>query len=254
VFPALLALAVHGEANAITLADCVSMGSACAQVGTPAALATALGNSSSTATTILLTAAITIASGGMTVNQAAQARQNLVIDGGGFNLAFDNFAFLMAQSTTNNPAWAWQNATLTLQNFGNITSSLAIASGTVSRLVYAQDAGTNLSVALNNINSMPDGKLVAMGLDVAAAAPNINGRVIFGNIASPITLTLGTFRQSVLSTNITGFGPGAVVALNNLAGNAISNAPSIDATAILSTDRRRTTMWSTTWRLVPTSW
>ncbi|OVZ91638.1 autotransporter outer membrane beta-barrel domain-containing protein [Yersinia kristensenii] len=195
-------------AFAISVADCTAMGSSCVTVSTAAGLVAALGASGvgSTATTILLTADINLATanaGGITVNQATNARQNLVIDGGGYNLNYANYAFLMAAGTTNNAAWTSQNATFQLVNFGDITSTLAITSGIVSRLVYVQDATTRLDVTLDNINSVPNGKLVAMGIDSAAVAANSIGKVIFGNIIQPITLNFGTYRQSVLGSNIT---------------------------------------------------
>jgi len=177
-------------------------------VGTAAALKTALSSTGagSAATTILLTANIDISASdtaGITVNQATNARQNLVVDGGGFNLRFAGYAFTMTAAGTNNAAWAGQNATFKLTNFGDITSTLATTSGTVSRLIYAQDATTRLAATLDNINSVPNGKLVAMGSDSAAVAANSVGRVIFGNIIQPITLNFGTYRQSVLGSNIT---------------------------------------------------
>ncbi|WP_145534932.1 autotransporter outer membrane beta-barrel domain-containing protein [Yersinia thracica] len=194
-------------ALAITAAQCTAMGASCVAVGTAASLATALSNTGvgSAATTILLTANIDLStaySGGITVNQAANARQNLVIDGGGYDLKFAGYAFNMFSGSTNNAAWAAENATLELTNFKDITSTLATTSGTVSRLVYVQDATTRLSVTLNNINSVPNGKLVAMGADGAALTPNNFGRVIFGNITQPITLNFGTYRQAVLANNI----------------------------------------------------
>ncbi|WP_145583821.1 autotransporter outer membrane beta-barrel domain-containing protein [Yersinia thracica] len=194
-------------ALAITAAQCTAMGASCVAVGTAASLATALSNTGvgSAATTILLTANIDLStaySGGITVNQAANARQNLVIDGGGYDLKFAGYAFNMFAGSTNNAAWAAENATLELTNFKDITSTLATTSGTVSRLVYVQDATTRLSVTLDNINSVPNGKLVAMGADGAALTPNNFGRVIFGNITQPITLNFGTYRQAVLANNI----------------------------------------------------
>uniref|UniRef100_UPI0021BDDA66 autotransporter outer membrane beta-barrel domain-containing protein n=1 Tax=Yersinia aleksiciae TaxID=263819 RepID=UPI0021BDDA66 len=209
----LLAAAVMGvfgiqPAFAISVADCTAMGASCVTVSTAAGLATALSNTGagSTATTILLTADINLATAytaGIAVNQAANARQNLVIDGGGYNLNYAGFAFTMTAGGTNNAAWSSQNATFQLVNFGDITSTLALTSGTVSRLVYVQDATTRLDVTLDNINSVPNGKLVAMGLDSAAVTPNSIGRVIFGNITQPITLNFGTYRQSVVGSNIT---------------------------------------------------
>ncbi|MFW5402432.1 pectate lyase-like adhesive domain-containing protein, partial [Yersinia sp. 1252 StPb PI] len=210
---AIVAAAVMGvfgiqPAFAISVGDCAAMGTNCVTVSTAAGLVAALSSAGagSTATTILLTADINLATayaGGITVNQAANARQNLVIDGGGYNLNYANFAFLMAAGTTNNAAWSSQNATFQLVNFGDITSTLAITSGIVSRLVYVQDDTTRLDVTLDNINSVPNGKLVAMGVDSAAVAANKIGRVIFGNITQPITLNFGTYRQSVLGSNIT---------------------------------------------------
>ncbi|WP_255351734.1 MULTISPECIES: ESPR-type extended signal peptide-containing protein, partial [unclassified Serratia (in: enterobacteria)] len=199
------ALGIYSNAYALTPAECAAMGSSCVAVGTPAALVTALGNTS-TATTILLTANIDISASnasGIAVNQATNARRDLVIDGGGYNLRFAGYAFTMTAAGTNNAAWAGQNATFKLTNFGDITSTSAITSGTVSRLVYAQDDTTRLSATLDNINSVPNGKLVAMGLDSAAVTANSVGRVIFGDIIQPITLNFGTYRQSVLGTNIT---------------------------------------------------
>ncbi|PNM26301.1 autotransporter outer membrane beta-barrel domain-containing protein [Yersinia enterocolitica] len=210
---AIVAAAVMGvfgiqPAFAISVGDCAAMGTNCVTVSTAAGLVAALSSAGagSTATTILLTADINLATayaGGITVNQAANARQNLVIDGGGYNLNYANYAFLMAAGTTNNAAWSSQNATFQLVNFGDITSTLAITSGIVSRLVYVQDDTTRLDVTLDNIKSVPNGKLVAMGVDSAAVAPNKIGRVIFGNITQPITLNFGTYRQSVLGSNIT---------------------------------------------------
>ncbi|WP_268967569.1 ESPR-type extended signal peptide-containing protein, partial [Yersinia rochesterensis] len=209
---AILAVAVMGAlgiqpALAITAAQCTAMGASCVAVGTAASLATALSNTGagSTATTILLTANIDLSatySLGMTVNQATNARQNLVIDGGGYDLKFAGYAFNMYAGSTNNTAWAAENATFKLTNFNDITSTLATTSGTISRLVYVQDATTRLDVTLDEINSVPNGKLVAMGLDGAAAAPNDFGRVIFGDITQPVTLNFGTYRQLVLANNI----------------------------------------------------
>ncbi|WP_145591159.1 autotransporter outer membrane beta-barrel domain-containing protein [Yersinia rochesterensis] len=209
---AILAAIVMGAfgiqpALAITPAQCTAMGASCVAVGTAASLATALSNTGagSTATTILLTANIDLSAtnaGGITVNQAANARQNLVIDGGGYDLKFAGYAFNMVAGSTNNAAWATENATFKLTNFKDITSTLAITSGTISRLVYVQDATTRLDVTLDNINSVPNGKLVAMGADGALLTPNNFGRVIFGNITQPITLNFGTYRQSVVGNNI----------------------------------------------------
>ncbi|MDA5535696.1 autotransporter outer membrane beta-barrel domain-containing protein, partial [Yersinia mollaretii] len=208
----LLAAALMGvfgvqPAFAISVADCAAMAGSCVTVSTAAGLATALSGAGagSTATTILLTANIDLSAayaGGITVNQATNARQNLVIDGGGYDLKFANFAFNMLAGTTNNAAWSQQNATFLLTNFNDISSTLAITSGIVSRLVYVQDPTTRLDVTLDNINSVPNGKLVAMGLDTAAATPNSIGKVIFGNITQPITLNFGTYRQAVLASNI----------------------------------------------------
>ncbi|AJI87400.1 extended Signal Peptide of Type V secretion system family protein [Yersinia frederiksenii Y225] len=209
---AILAVAVMGAlgiqpALAITAAQCTAMGASCVAVGTAASLATALSNTGagSAATTILLTANIDLSTAyslGMTVNQTTNARQNLVIDGGGYDLKFAGYAFNMYAGSTNNVAWAAENATFKLTNFNDITSTLATTSGTISRLVYVQDATTRLDVTLDEINSVPNGKLVAMGLDGAAAAPNDFGRVIFGDITQPVTLNFGTYRQLVLANNI----------------------------------------------------
>ncbi|WP_145511227.1 autotransporter outer membrane beta-barrel domain-containing protein [Yersinia kristensenii] len=210
---AILAAAVMGAlgiqpASAITPAQCTAMGASCIAVGDAANLGAALGNvggAGSVATTILLTANIDLSTsfpGGITVNQAANARQHLVIDGGGYDLKFAGYAFNMVAGSTNNAAWATENATFKLTNFKDITSTFALTSGTVSRLVYVQDNTTRLSVTLDGINSVPNGKLVAMGADGAALTPNNFGRVIFGNITQPITLNFGTYRQSVVGNNI----------------------------------------------------
>ncbi|OVZ78926.1 autotransporter outer membrane beta-barrel domain-containing protein [Yersinia kristensenii] len=210
---AILAVAVMSAfgiqpASAITPAQCTAMGASCIAVGDAANLGAALGNvggAGSVATTILLTANIDLSTsfpGGITVNQAANARQHLVIDGGGYDLKFAGYAFNMVAGSTNNAAWATENATFKLTNFKDITSTFALTSGTVSRLVYVQDATTRLSVTLDDINSVPNGKLVAMGADGAALTPNNFGRVIFGNITQPITLNFGTYRQSVVGNNI----------------------------------------------------
>ncbi|WP_145559401.1 autotransporter outer membrane beta-barrel domain-containing protein [Yersinia mollaretii] len=208
----LLAAALMGvfgaqPAFAISVADCAAMAGSCVTVSTAAGLATALSGAGagSTATTILLTANIDLSAayvGGITVNQATNARQNLVIDGGGYDLKFAGYAFNMLAGTTNNAAWSQQNATFLLTNFNDITSTLPTTSGNISRLVYVQDATTRLDVTLDNINSVPNGKLVAMGSDSAAVTPNSVGRVIFGNITQPITLNFGTYRQAVLGSNI----------------------------------------------------
>ncbi|PVZ81163.1 hypothetical protein C9426_31970, partial [Serratia sp. S1B] len=199
-------LAIYNSAYAITAAECNATPTTCVTVGTAAQLATALG-STSTATTILLTANIDISATnpvGITVDQATHARRNLVVDGGGiYNLTFNSYAFVMAAATTNNAAWAGGNASFQLVNFNNIASTMVAAdNGTVSRLISVGDATTRLAVTLDNINTVPDGKLVAMGADTALGADN-NSPVTIGNINQQITLHLGTYRQSILGSNVT---------------------------------------------------
>ncbi|WP_255351369.1 ESPR-type extended signal peptide-containing protein, partial [Serratia sp. DD3] len=200
-------LAIYNSAYAITVAECDAAPTTCVKVATASALNTALSASGtgSTATTILLTANIDLTalySTGITVNQATNARRDLVIDGGGYNLKIGSNGFKMDNGTTNNSAWAGQNATFKLVNFGDITSTSPVVDGTTAHIVYVQDASTRLAVTLDNINTVPDGKMVAMGADGAGLADN-NSPVILGNFNQLITLTLGTYRQSILGSNIT---------------------------------------------------
>lgn len=133
-FPAkigLLAAAIAGllsaqPAFAITSAECASMGTSCVAVGTAAALNTAL--SSGTATTILLLNDITM-NGNITVNQVANNRKDLVIDGGGFSLTTGSYSFNFSNQV--NAAWGGAGS-FTLSNLSALNSSTTGGNNVIS--------------------------------------------------------------------------------------------------------------------------
>ncbi|WP_145525593.1 autotransporter outer membrane beta-barrel domain-containing protein [Yersinia rohdei] len=199
-FPAkigLLAAAIAGllsaqPAFAITSAECASMGTSCVAVGTAAALNTAL--SSGTATTILLLNDITM-NGNITVNQVANNRKDLVIDGGGFSLTTGSYSF----NFSNQVDAAWGGAgSFTLSNLSALNSSTAGGNNVISM----PGAASAINIIFDNIGSTTDSMLAVLGNIGAGGTPNLNSQLVLGNFTQPLTLTFGTNHQLAQASNI----------------------------------------------------
>lgn len=177
---------------AISSSECTAMGASCVQVSTPAQLQAAL-NSTSTASTILLTSNITIPTGGYAFYLGSN-RPNLVIDGGGvYGIKYTDLALNLAGTPS-------ASASISVVNMDEIISTNGASA--VNRLIFINNATANVSTTVDNVNVIPDGKLVAMGPDSAGFQPN-KSPVIIGNINEDAGITFGAYRQTVLGSNIT---------------------------------------------------